>query len=175
MWWCLLLRDHMRPSKTNCNLRVFRRATQMGSTKEDALEDSTITQHCCQEFLVTLSRRSSQHHVGCKLLAAQNPHSVRYRTARTTRPWTPSSKTRCATEGCMRPRHLMSAQLFVKAQNQVRMRTDRLAAMTFSTGHSKKGHGINCAQRVTRGHVMGMHLHHLVFPGPWGMQSESST
>ena len=65
--------------------------------------------------------------------------------------------------------------LFVKAQKQVRMRTDRLAAMTFSTGHSKKGHGINCAQRVTRGHVMGVHLHHLVFPGPWGMQSESST
>ena len=31
--------------------------------------------------------------------------------------------------------------LFVKAQNQVRMRTDRLAAMTFSTGHSKKGQG----------------------------------
>ena len=54
-----------------------------GFHEEDALEDSTITQHCCQEFLVTPSRRSSQHHVGCKLLAAENPHSVRYRTART--------------------------------------------------------------------------------------------
>ena len=32
---------------------------------------------------MTPSRRSSQHHVGCKLLAAENPHSVRYRTART--------------------------------------------------------------------------------------------
>ena len=77
--------------------------------EEDALEDSTITQHCGQEFLVTLSRRSSQHHVGCKLLAAENPHSVRYRTARRTRPWNLSSKTR-ATEGCMRPQHLMSAR-----------------------------------------------------------------
>ena len=80
-----------------------------GFHEEDALEDSTITQHCCQEFLVTLSRRSSQHHVGCKLLAAENPHSVRYRTARRTRPWNLSSKTR-ATEGCMRPQHLMSAR-----------------------------------------------------------------
>ena len=80
-----------------------------GLHEEDALEDSTITQHCGQEFLVTLSRRSSQHHVGCKLLAAENPHSVRYRTARRTRPWNLSSKTP-ATEGCMRPQHLMSAR-----------------------------------------------------------------
>ena len=80
-----------------------------GFQEEDALEDSTITQHCCQEFLLTLSRRSSQHHVGRKLLAAENPHSVRYRTARRTRPWNLSSKTR-ATEGCMRPQHLMSAR-----------------------------------------------------------------
>ena len=65
--------------------------------------------------------------------------------------------------------------LFVKAQKQVRMRTDRLAAMTFSTENRKKGHGINCAQRVTRGHVMGMHLDHLVLPGPWCMQIDSST
>lgn len=72
---------------------------------EDALEDSHITQQCCQEFLVTLSRRLSQHHVGCKLLAAENPHSVRYRAAMRTSPWNPSSKTR-ATEGCMRPRNL---------------------------------------------------------------------
>ena len=28
-----------------------------------------------------VSRRSCQHHVGCKLLAAENPHSVRYKAA----------------------------------------------------------------------------------------------
>ena len=66
----------------------------------------------------------------------------------------------------MRPHHLMSPQLLVTAEKQVRMQTDRLATMTFSTEHSKKGHGINCAQHVTRGHVIGMHLDNLAFPGP---------
>ena len=45
-----------------------------------------MSQPCCQELLVRVSCRTCKHHVGCKLLAAENPHNTRCR---------PSMRTRC--------------------------------------------------------------------------------
>ena len=69
-----------------------------------------MTKHSCQELVETVSRRVCNHHVGCKLLAVENPHSVRHSPAMNTHRWNPMSKTR-ATAPCIRLLHLVGPQL----------------------------------------------------------------
>ena len=82
-----------------------------------------MKQHSCQELVETVSRRLCNHHVGCKLLAVENPHSVRHSPAMKTHRWNPMSKAR-ATALCMRLLHLIGPQLvrtvnkwFARTQN----------------------------------------------------------
>ena len=82
-----------------------------------------MTQHSCQELVETVSRRVCNHHVGCKLLAVENRHSVRHSPAMKTHRWNPMSKTR-ATAPCIRLLHLVGPQLvrtvnkwFARTQN----------------------------------------------------------
>jgi len=82
-----------------------------------------MTKHSCQELVETVSRRVCNHHVGCKLLAVENPHSVRHSPAMKTHRWNPMSKAR-ATAPCIRLLHLVGPQLvrtvnkwFARTQN----------------------------------------------------------
>ena len=82
-----------------------------------------MTKHSCQELVETVSRRVCNHHVGCKLLVVENPHSVRHSPAMKTHRWNPMSKTR-ATAPCIRLLHLVGPQLvrtvnkwFARTQN----------------------------------------------------------
>ena len=82
-----------------------------------------MTKHSCQELVETVSRRVCNHHVGCKLLAVENPHCVRHSPAMKTHRWNPMSKTR-ATAPCIRLLHLVGPQLvrtvnkwFARTQN----------------------------------------------------------
>ena len=46
------------------------------------------------------------------------------------------------------------------------MQAERLAAISFSTGYSDKGHAIIFARHVAQGPDMGMHRNVIIFPGP---------